>query len=195
MADFLPFHGEAVALRAFEPDDIPALSAYLNHPEMMGCRYLPWGLPDDAPLSRRQVESIYEQWVGREHGLALAVVRKDSGVLVGHASAEWDWDVHCPFVAVAIAPDHQRHGYGADTARLLVHYVFDCTPAHVVQTGFASWNDAARALCRHIGLTETGAMRRVEIRQGRYFDWITADLLRREWQATRKRGGSHAVGR
>ncbi len=37
------FAGEAVALRPFEPDDVPALAAYLNQPELAGCRYIPWG--------------------------------------------------------------------------------------------------------------------------------------------------------
>jgi RimJ/RimL family protein N-acetyltransferase len=37
-----PFETDRLRLRAFEPEDLPALHTYLNYPEMIGRRYLPW---------------------------------------------------------------------------------------------------------------------------------------------------------
>jgi RimJ/RimL family protein N-acetyltransferase len=182
-----------VTLRAFEPDDVPALADYLNHPALSGRRYIPWEFDDTLPLPRKKVESIYERWSGDEKALHLAVVFRETGVLVGHTNCDWGWDAFCPRLAVVIAPECQRKGLGSEVARLMLAYLFENSPAHVVTAGFASWNDPARGFAHRLGLMENGAFRRVGIRNGAYVDWVVADILRREWAA--HRGGQHAIGR
>jgi RimJ/RimL family protein N-acetyltransferase len=192
------FQGERVALRAFEPDDVEALGAYLTHPDLTGRRYIPWKIPDAFPLSRRQIEQVLETWAERERSLHLAVVLREAGTLVGHTNCSWRWDPHCPSIDVVIAPTHQRQGSGSEVARLMLRYLFERTPAHVVTTGFASWNAAAGTFARHLGFTETGAMRHVGLLDGEPFDWATADLLKREWLAQgegQERSSSDDTGR
>ncbi len=182
MSHFSSFCGQSVVLRAFEPDDVPALHTYLNHPELAGCRYIPWEYSDEIPLSLKQVGQICERWGSREGGFALAITLKGSGVLIGHANCSWHWDMHCPHLNLVIGPEHQRQGYGSEVAQLLLRFLFETLPAHTVEAGYASWNEQAKGFARHLGFTENGATRWAGIRQGRTYDQVFATILRREWQ-------------
>lgn len=184
------FKAPDVYLRAFEPEDVPALHSYLNHPNLSGRRYIPWNLPEYFPLSLEQVQSIHEKWSEEDDGVHLAVVLGESGELIGHAEMDWDWDPHCPGVSIVIAPEHQRKGYGSQVMSLLLSYLFKNMPAHNISCWFVQWNQEARAFLKRHGFKESARMRRVGIRQGVYFDLIVADLLRPEWEQ-----GQNASGR
>ncbi len=176
------FQGDKIELRPFELRDADALASYINHPDLVGRRYLPWSLPDVLPLSRKQIEHALNEWAEDKKGAHFAVLLRDTGEIVGHAECEWGWDTHCPEVAIVIAPAHQRKGYGSDVLRLLLKYLFENTPAHNVGMWFASWNEAGRAFIKHHGFVEGGGMRRAGIFNGNYVDAISADILRPEWK-------------
>jgi len=176
------FQGRAVRLRPFEPDDLPALAGYLNHPELEGRRCLPWGFPEVAPLSRRQIQGIYERWAGEEKGLPLAVLQAEGDRLIGHAECGWDWDPHAPSVSVTIDPSHQRQGFGSDAFRLLLRYLFENTVAHSVSCWIADWNEPALAFVQCHGFRLNGRMRRAGLRRGRAYDVVLTDILRPEWE-------------
>jgi RimJ/RimL family protein N-acetyltransferase len=185
-----PFQSERIALRPFEPADLPALWDHLNHPDLAGCRYIPYQFPETAPLSQKQVEEICARWAEEKTGFHFAIVRRDTQALIGHAEVEWGWDAHAPGFALVIAPAHGRRGYGSEVLDLLLHYLFGHTPAHNVSAWFADWNEPARHFLERHGFSEGGGMRRVGVRAGRYYDLLMADLLRPEWQA--QSGGRHA---
>lgn len=195
MAD-APFEGRLIRLRAFEPGDTPAVEAYLNHPALLGRRYVPWSFSDTAPLSGQQVTAIVQKWAETEKGLVLAVVQQATGQVVGHAEGEWDWDPHNPSVSVVIDPAHQRQGLGSEALALLLRHLFDYTPANTVTCWLADWNQEGQRFAARHGFHDSGRMRRAGLRQGAYFDLVVMDLLRREWQAgqaaSRDGGAGHA---
>jgi RimJ/RimL family protein N-acetyltransferase len=188
----LAFQGKLVTLRAFEPEDVPTLHTYLSHPDLIGRRYIPWESSEIFPLSRNQVEGIYSSWADEKKGIHLAVVLSESQELVGHAECDWGWDPHCPSISLVIAPAHQRKGYGSEVLNLLLRYLFEHTQAHNVSCWIADWNQAGRLFMEEHGFQECGRMRRVGIHEGKYFDFIITDLLRREWEQTEK-GGDHVA--
>jgi RimJ/RimL family protein N-acetyltransferase len=177
------FKGQEVRLRAFEPADAPALLAYLNHPELEGRQYIPGQIAGDFPLSLQKVETVLHRWGEEKKAAHLAVERLADGALAGHAECEWEWDPHCPFLAVTIAPPFWRQGYGLEAARLLLRYLFEDTPAHNVSCWAADWNEPALAFARKLGFKECGRFRRDRLYQGRYSDGLLFELLRPEWQA------------
>jgi RimJ/RimL family protein N-acetyltransferase len=134
MYPLFAFCSERTRLRSFELEDAPALHAGLNHPELAGQRYIPWGFSNDFPLSKKQVEGILEKWSEGEKAIHLAVELLSSQELIGHAEYEWEWDPHCPFVSVVIYPPHQHQGYGTEAAGRLLRYLFENTPAHNVSS-------------------------------------------------------------
>jgi len=177
-----PFHGPNLELRAFEPDDITSLHEYLNHPSLAGRRYVPWDVSDLLPLSRRQVEGIYNKWSDDSSRAHFAVVRRQTLKLVGHAECAWAWDPLCPTIEIVVSPAEQRKGYGSEVLKLLLTYLFEDTQAHNVSGWLADWNQPARRFAGRHGFKEVGGMRRAGIRQGKYYDLLTMDILRSEWQ-------------
>ncbi len=177
------FSSERLFLRAFKPDDVSELHAYLNHPSLTGRRYIPRSLSHELPLSLAQVESIIEKWVKGEKQFHLAVVSIGNDKVIGHVNCDWNWDPHCPHLSLVIAPDYQRQGYGSETLDLLLRYLFENSQAHNIFGGMSDWNDSARGFARKHGFSENGMMRRVGYKNGEFFNWIGVDILRPEWRA------------
>jgi len=181
-----PFIGSNLELRAFEPDDITALHDYLNHPVLAGRRYIPWDAWNEIPLSRKRTEDIYHEWAEDNRRAHFALVHRQTLKLVGHAELDWGWDPLSPSVSIVVAPSEQRKGHGSEVLRLLLAYLFEHTRAHNVSGWMADWNQPARAFALRHGFQEAGAMRRTGFRLGKFFDTIAADLLRPEWEASRR---------
>jgi len=169
------FQGPHVSLRAIEADDIADLHPIITHKDMCGRRYID---DEDRPLSLRDVERALEKWRDAENALHLKVVVNEE--LIGYAMVEYQWDPLTPFLAVVIAPVHQRAGYGTETARLLIDYVFRNLPATAVHSWIADWNTPALAFTESLGFTLAGRVRRDGIYDGRFSDSIPVELLREE---------------
>lgn len=181
---------ERLSLRAFESDDLAALHAYFNDPSLIGRRYMPWGIRDNAPMSRRDVEGILEAWAKVKKAFTLGIELRESGVLAGHAECNWRWDTHCPGVAVAVSPEHQRRRIGSEVVGLLLAYFFENTPAHNVSGWISSWNEPGLAFALALGFTESGRIPRGGIRDGVFYEEVMVDILKPEWAATES--GSNA---
>lgn len=180
-----------IALRAFEPRDVQALVAYLNDPALEGRRYLPDGFPDLAPLSTQHGEGLLDHWHKESRVWTLAIVETESGALVGHARADWEWDPHCPTASVVVAPPHQRRGFGSAALALALGFLFEEIPAHVVSTWAASWNEPALAFALRNGFHEAGRRPRSRFHAGEFYADVAFDLLHSEWEA--RKGARHGA--
>lgn len=188
MSETHQFQGERVILRPFELEDLSALYTFLNHPDLVGRRYLPWGFPDDSPLSKKQVEAVLEKWGKQEDGFNLAVVKQDTEEVIGHTGCDWGWDPHCPDSTLVIAPPQQRRGYGSEVVQILLSYLYGQTPAHNVSVWMADWNQPARQFAVKHDFQECGQWRRAGLRGGAFFNVIQMDILRTEWRANKESG-------
>ena len=184
MAIGSPFYGKEVALRPIEPGDASLLHGWLNHPDVLGRRYTAWwGGEDFVPLSVTQVEGILKEWAGAKSELHLMVTLCKDETPIGYAACDWGWDVHTQGVWVVIAPPYRRKGYGSEALRLLLGYQFGCGPAHAISCWVADWNEPGRRFAARNGFRETGLFRRAGMRAGAFYDIVTADILRPEWEA------------
>lgn len=186
------FQSETIFLRPFEPEYQAALQGYLNHPQLTGRRYLPWGIPDDLPLTQAQVGKVIERWQEGEKGLRLAVVNRADERLIGHVDCDWEWDALHAGLSVVIAPQWQRKGYGTSAARLAIGHLFASTPANSVSAWIDDWNEAGLAFATALGFQPCGGMRWSGLRAGKPYDTLVFDLLRSEWKGQEV---SHAAGR
>ena len=174
------FEGPHVFLRAIERTDADKLFRMMNHPELRGRRYLD---DEDRPLSIVDVERYIEKFQEAKNGLHLTVLVDDQPV--GYATVDYDWDTLTPFAAVVISPDHQRSGYGSETAHLLIDWVFTQLPATAIHSWIADWNESALRFSESLGFTSAGRVRRDSVHDGRFADSIPVEMLRGEWEATR----------
>jgi RimJ/RimL family protein N-acetyltransferase len=187
------FQTEQIKLRPFEPEDLIALKAYLNHPKLGGRRYLPRGYPEDVPLSMSQVEGLIKKWGEEAREAHLGIEQTEKNELIGHAEFEWSWDPVAPWMSIVIARPYQRLGYGTQVAQLVMEFLFENTPAQSISGWMASWNQAGRSFSEKLGFKESGRSRREGFRQGAYYDGILVDILRSEY---RSQGGlNYAAGR
>ena len=183
-----PFETDRIRLRTFEVEDLPALHAYLNYPDLNGRRYLPWRFPNELPLSKSQVESLIKQWGEGDKEFHLAITLQEDGTLIGHVNCDWGWDAHCPEVDLVIAPAYQFQGYGSEVLALVLAYLFGYTPAHSIGGGMASWNQEALQFALKYGFNHSGSLRRVGMQDGKFYDWLGVDILRPEWLTRSQKG-------
>lgn len=170
----------AIAFRAFELSDGPAVHRMFNEPEIIGRRYIE---KDTGPLSPQQVDDLLGKWVKPDDEVRWAVTHgKD---LVGIAVIDAGWEPLAPFVVVVIDPRHQRRGYGTNALRFLLDDLFTNTPAIATMTWVDEWNTSGLAFAEARGFTEVGRARREGIRDGKYYSSVGFDLLREEWEARR----------
>ncbi|MEW6716399.1 MAG: GNAT family protein [Chloroflexota bacterium] len=187
MDSYSSFQSKRIFLRAFEKDDLPALHEYLNHAEIIGRRYIPWEISDVLPLSTSDIEKVIAKWAEGEKQANLAIIERTQGELIGHACFSWSWDPHCPDLSLVIAPKYQRKGYGSETLKLILDYLFQNTLAHNVSGWIADWNMPARQFVQKHGFKEVGTIRRDGIRNGKYYNLIQVDILKPEWKAKQER--------
>lgn len=176
-------YGSRVALRPFESSDDAALYEVLQDPRLDGRRNLPYKHDPWIPPSLHSTAAIREDWGAREHFLALAVFEPASGNLVGYTAMGWGWDPLCPWVNLVVAPEHWRAGIGREVVALLMDFLFGTTVANVVSCTVDAWNEEGIAFVTAVGFQPTGRYRRDGFCNGRFYDTLTFDLLRREWLA------------
>jgi RimJ/RimL family protein N-acetyltransferase len=157
------------------------LTAYLNLPELAGRRYIHWDFEQELPLSEKKVAELIEKWEEKKESFALGIILRESQALIGHVEADWHWDPICPGVSIVISPSYQRQGYGSETLKIVLNYLFNQLLAHNVSAWTADWNEAGIAFLNKNGFTKSGVSRREGIRNGKYYDEFLFDILRPEW--------------
>lgn len=173
------FESNGVRLRSVEVSDTDTLFDYLNLDEMYADRQFdssgPW------PVTRAEIEECLQ----RASETSRTFVIETGGTIVGHVALDWWWDALQPWMGVAVAPRHRRRGYGRRAATMVLDYLFDQTPAHVVVADAGDWNEIGMRFAEAMGFSAAGRYRHTVKRDGRWRDTVTFDLLQREWEAHR----------
>jgi len=174
---------ERLLLRPFKDGDYEAVYALESRPDVM--RYLYWEprTPDEAraALDRRVKMTSLDDEVA---ALRLAVIRRDSGDLIGDFSLRLrsrpDRQGEIGFM---FHPDHQGRGYAAEAGRAALELGFESFGLHRIQGSCDARNAASARLMERLGMRLEARLRETEFVKGVWCDELIYAILAAEWRA------------
>lgn len=191
LAPDYPIETERLLLRPLDPvGDIDDLHAYLSREDV--CAHIP-----PSPRSREEVAAAFGnpqriRSVLRQEGdfVALAVVRKESGRLIGDLVLSWRSAEHRHGeIGYVVNPDFQGRGYATEAARALLGLAFDgpwrTEGLRRVTARIDAENPASAAVLRKLGRRQEAVLVENEWFKGRWSTEIDFAILEREWRAVR----------
>jgi RimJ/RimL family protein N-acetyltransferase len=177
------FETDLIRFRPFRKEDIDLLNEYLNHPDLIGKKNLPWGLSEFIPLSRLQIEDIHKKWLDKKKGFVLAIEEVSSSAFLGHIEFDYGWDTLQPSISITITPSRQRKHFGTAALQLGLEYIFNNLPAMQVNCWVSDYNSIGVQFAEKNGFKQRGKMRRVGFFKGNFYDIIVFDMLKTEWRS------------
>lgn len=173
---------QTVTLRGRRPRDLPVLRRWLTDPQAEWRRW-------DAPYFHAQATTeALELYVERLAELPPhpneRVIDLGGGCIGMVNRSEEDpqdggwWDLGI----LIYDPQHWGRGIGTQALRLWVDATFNETGAHVLT--FTTWGGNERMIraAQRLGFREAARVREAREVNGRRFDSVKLDLLRREWR-------------
>ena len=180
----LALKSERLILRPLRREDLGALVKYRSDPEV--ARYQSW----EAPYTLPQAEALLAEMEGRRPGLRgnwyqLGIERHQDEVFLGDIGfrvlAE---DTAQAEIGFTLASAHQKQGYGAEAAGLLLRYLFENLALHRVRALCTAPNRASARLLERIGMRCEAHCVRAHWFKGAWVDQLWYAMLADEWRAT-----------
>jgi len=181
-----PIETARLLLRPLEPGDVDALHAYQSRPDV--CRYIPYEPRTREVIAERLADPEKTRSTLEAEGqvIDLAVIRKDTGELIGDVVLFWRSAEHRGGeLGYVINPDHVGQGFATEAAAALLELAFDGLGLHRVIGRIDARNDASAAVLRRIGMRQEAVLVENEWFKGEWTDEIDFAILDREWREGR----------
>lgn len=179
------FETERLIIRPFELTDAEAFSAYRS--DVAVARYQGWEAP--YPLEKA-IEFIQhmQQWKPEMLGewLQLAIVRKDSGAMIGDCAFYILKDGRQAEIGLTLTQDAQGFGFGREVTLRLLAYLFDDLNMQRVRANCDPRNVPAWGVLERVGMRREGHMHRSTWMKGEWTDDYWYAMLDEEWQELKK---------
>ncbi len=134
-------------------------------------------------------EGMAEGWINTHHekyeqglGLQLAVVKKETGELVGNIGLFFQPKFDLGEFGYWIGVPFQNQGYGTEAARKLLEFGFEELNLNRIYARYMENNPASGRILKKLGMKEEGHLRQHVKRMGVYHDLIYAGILRSEFE-------------
>jgi RimJ/RimL family protein N-acetyltransferase len=189
-----PLETSRLVLRPFRAGDLEELFAFHSLPEV--ARFLYWEARD-----LEQVRGVLEAKAGQaaleEEGqvLALAVVGRAEGVVVGEVSLHWLSRRHRQGeIGFVFHPGYQGRGLATEAAGAVLRLGFEGLGLHRVVGRCDALNLASARLLERLGMRREAHFVHNEVFKGSWGDELVYAMLEDEWRA-RVGGGRPDGGR
>ena len=196
MADteFTELAGPRLTLRRFRAADAPVLASYRSVPEV--ARYQSSDTPFPVAAAEEAIGEMLAshpdtpgEWF--QFAAVLRGAGPGGGELIGDCAACTDADdPQQAEIGFTIAPAFQGRGYATEAAGLLLGYLFGARRKHRVTASCDARNLASAAVLERLGLRREGHLRESTWAKGEWTDDLWYAMLRREWVAANREGGS-----
>lgn len=165
--------GDRVLLRPVEPDDLHAIMAIANDPEL---RALTGGT---KPMSRTEAE----QWLAASNAgparLWFVIALREGGRVIGEAGLLRifpEWRTADMSVMIGDRAEWGK-GLGTEAARLLIDHAFGTLGLHRLAIGVVGFNERALGFWESLGFVREGVQRDGYLHGGRFHDFVMMSLL------------------
>ena len=178
-----PLETARLQLRPFSPGDLEELYAFHSLPEV--ARFLYW-----EARNREQVRQVLEAKMGQTaledegQGLALAVVLRETGVVVGEVSLLWLSRRHRQGeIGFVFHPGYQGRGLATEAAEVMLGLGFEGLGLHRVIGRCDALNLPSARLMERLGMRREAHFIHNEIFKGSWGDELVYAMLEDEWRA------------
>lgn len=168
--------GRVVNLRPFERTDIPALTRWINDPDV---RFF---LRNTFPQTEKNEEDWFNRMGSDESNVVLAIETTD-GVLIGSMGLHRiDWTNRTATTGALIGEkEYWGKGFGTDAKMTLLEYAFNTLNLRKICSEAYAFNKRSVCYSMHCGYKVEGKKRQHIFRGGRYWDVIQLGLFKGEW--------------
>jgi RimJ/RimL family protein N-acetyltransferase len=176
-----PIVGDRLLLRPFTEDDIDAVHAIQSREDVT--RYLYWD-PRTREEVRETLVARMAQGVlsGHNDMLALAVVLRETGNLIGTANLGWESVAHRQGeLGYVLHPDHHRRGHGTEIAGMLLRLGFESLDMHRICGRCDGRNTGSAKVMERAGMRREANLRENEFVKGEWTDELIYAMLATEW--------------
>jgi RimJ/RimL family protein N-acetyltransferase len=177
-----PLETARLQLRPFSPEDLEGLYAFHSLAEV--ARFLYWEARELEQV-RRVLDAKTHQTVLEDEGqvLALAVVLRDTGVVVGEVSLQWLSRRHRQGeIGFVFHPGYQSRGLATEAAEVVLGLGFDGLGLHRVIGRCDALNLPSARLMERLGMRREAHFVHNEIFKGSWGDELVYALLEDEWR-------------
>jgi RimJ/RimL family protein N-acetyltransferase len=178
-----PLETARLRLRPFSPGDLGELYAFHSLPEV--ARFLYWEARD-----LEQVRQVLDAKIGQtaleDEGqvLALAVVLRETGVVVGEVSLQWLSRRHRQGeIGFVFHPGYQGRGLATEAAEVVLGLGFGGLGLHRVIGRCDALNLPSARLMERLGMRQEAHFVHNEIFKGAWGDELVYAMLEDEWRA------------
>lgn len=179
-----PIRTERLLLRPLDAaTDVDAVHAYQSREDV--CRYIPYAPRSRAEVAERLADPARTRSALAQAGQAitLAVVRRDTGELVGDVMLMWHSAEHrSGEIGYVLNPAHQGHGFATEACRSLLALAFDGLQLHRVAGRIDARNAASGAVLRRLGMRQEAVLVENEWFKGEWTTEIDFAILAAEWR-------------
>ena len=177
-----PLQTPRLILRPFAQSDLAAFVAYRSDPQT--ARYQSWEAPYPEEKARKFIETLLRSQPGTPgEWYQLAVVRKDSGEMIGdcafHILAE---DSSQAEIGYTLSPRQRRRGFATEAVAGLLRYLFEECRLHRVRAVCDAENPASARVLERIGMRREAFFKENIWFKGAWgSEWVYA-ILESEWK-------------
>ncbi len=177
----LPIETDRLVLRQFDVDDLESLLIF--HGDDEAVRYVPYEPRDRVALEPVLARKIAGVTLQEENDrLELAVIRKDTGELIGDVLLALRAPEHGTLeVGYIFSPAHAGQGFATEAVRALLDLAFGELGARRVVARVDTRNAASMALLRRLGVRQEAQLVENEWFKGELSSEADFAVLSREW--------------
>jgi RimJ/RimL family protein N-acetyltransferase len=183
-----PIETERLLIRPFEAADFDAMLAIHSRPDV--ARYLYWEPRGPDEVKKVVAEKSGFTAIKREgEGLSLAVVRRDSGAMIGEVSLILRSEEYRQGeIGFIIHPDHGGQGFGTEAGQAMLALGFEGMGLHRIFGSCEARNNASARLMERLGMRLEAHLIENEFVKGEWQSELDYAILDREWRQSRDGG-------